>query len=58
MHNGFTPQTNLQGQEECEEELVADIQTSYSVLEHLIGEVFYDVVEPLGREGGAVRPAS
>lgn len=51
---GATAQAYLKGQEEGEEELVADIEPSHCVLEHLVCEVLHNVVDPLYREGGAV----
>ena len=57
MCYGPTPHADLKGQKQREEELVAHVQSSDCVLEHLIGEVLYNVVEPLGGERGAVRPA-
>lgn len=40
-------QVNLEGQQQCEDELVVLIKTSHSVSEHFIGEIVNDVCDSL-----------
>ena len=49
-------QADLERQEQREQELVALVQAPAGVLEHLKGQELDDVVDPLGRNGGFVRP--
>lgn len=52
----FLLQVNLEGQQECEDELVVFIQASHCVSEHLVSQMFNDVSNSLLSFGGLLRP--
>ena len=49
-------QADLEWQEQREQKLVALVQSPAGILEHLKGQELDDVVDPLGCNGGLVRP--
>lgn len=52
-----TLQVNLEGQQQCEDELVVFIKASYCVSEHLKGQVINNVCNSLLSFRGLFRPA-
>lgn len=56
MLNFVILQVNLEGQQECEDELVVFIQASHCVSKHLVSQIFNDICNSLLSFRGLLRP--